>query len=138
MEPKPMAAGVIIEKGMMLLVENIKHDRSIYEPPGGKVHDGESFEACVAREAMEEVGVTVDVKEELTRSVIETPEGPFDCRLFLATIVDGTPINREPHKIGSVGWFSYDEMLRLHDVHLLADDVIDALDAIKDILMEKR
>jgi 8-oxo-dGTP diphosphatase len=129
-----MAAGVIMQDGKMLLVENIKHQRSVFEPPGGKVHEGETFEQCTAREAMEEVGIEVVVHEEITRSIIQTPEGPFDCRLFRATIAGGTIENREPVKIGSVEWYSYEEMLELQKKGVLADDVADALPLIKTLL----
>ncbi len=129
-----MAAGVIIQDGKMLLVENIKYRRSVFEPPGGKVHEGETFEQCAAREAMEEVGITIDVHEEITRSIIQTPEGPFDCRLFRATIEGGIIENREPAKIGSVEWYSYEEMLDLQEKAVLADDVADALPLIKPLL----
>lgn len=134
MTSRPMAAGIIVQDGKMLLIENIKHQRSVFEPPGGKLHDGESFEVCAKREAMEEVGIEIDVHEEITRSIIQTPEGPFDCRLFRATVVRGSIENKEPTKIGSVGWYSYDDMLELQKKGVLADDVAHALGALKNLL----
>lgn len=49
--------GVVIRDGKVLLLEN---ERAEWELPGGKLDLGETPEACVAREILEEVGWQVE------------------------------------------------------------------------------
>ncbi len=69
-KPRPLGVipcGVaIIRRGREFLIAQRNTDDtlgSFWEFPGGKRIRGESFEECVAREALEEVGVKVSVHE---------------------------------------------------------------------------
>ncbi len=125
--PRPMAAAFIIREGKLLLVENIKHGLRI-EPPGGKVHDGETHEEACIREVKEELGVTVTPTEHFSSHVIDTPEGRFAVELFLCTITEGEPRgDLEPGKIGGCGWYGYDDLQKLAREGTLVPDVCEAL-----------
>lgn len=57
-----VASGIIEGPGSLLLVENRRRDgRTDWSPPGGviEVADGESVEAGLTREVLEETGITV-------------------------------------------------------------------------------
>jgi len=56
----------IVRRGRQFLISQRKKNDSFgnyWEFPGGKKDEGESFEDCVAREALEETGVEVKVEE---------------------------------------------------------------------------
>ena len=50
--------GVILDRGRAVLLRN---ERGEWELPGGRLEAGESPEECVAREVLEELGLTVEV-----------------------------------------------------------------------------
>jgi 8-oxo-dGTP diphosphatase len=79
--------------------------------PGGGVCVGESQEAACAREAMEELGVTVRAIQRVWRH--EFPDRPltlFGWRAELAPGAEGL-IRPEPLEIADVLWLSRDEAL---------------------------
>ena len=62
-----VTAAVIIRDGTLLIARRAPADRfgGRWELPGGKVEDGESLAACLARELAEELGVEAEIGEEL-------------------------------------------------------------------------
>jgi 8-oxo-dGTP diphosphatase len=54
-----VAAAIVERNGRFLLARRLKgtHLEGLWEFPGGKIEDGESLEACLARELAEELGV---------------------------------------------------------------------------------
>ena len=55
-------AGVVVDDGGRVLVIR-RRDNGHWEPPGGVLELGESFEAGVRREVLEETGVSVEVEK---------------------------------------------------------------------------
>lgn len=56
------AAGILIEKNQILLIEqDVTQDRR-WSLPGGKLEEGETLGDCVVREVKEETGLTTKVK----------------------------------------------------------------------------
>lgn len=81
--------------------------------PAGKLERGESVTAAAAREAMEEVGVTLDAAElELIHvSHVVAPHLPARLGLFFRTRRwIGEPDNREPDKCYELRWFPLDAL----------------------------
>lgn len=60
-----VACGIIYNNGKIFICKR-KPEKSMggyWEFPGGKVEENESYEGCLKRELMEELGMDVDVKE---------------------------------------------------------------------------
>jgi mutator protein MutT len=62
-----VAAGLIIRDGNILIAQRRSnaHLGGLWEFPGGKRKPDESFEACLVREVMEELGLTIAVHEQV-------------------------------------------------------------------------
>lgn len=63
--PVVVAAAVLIRRGRVLLTRRAEgqHLAGMWEFPGGKLEQGESPEAALARECLEECGIEIDVGE---------------------------------------------------------------------------
>src|SRR5262249_53229733 len=87
------------------------HLGGLWEFPGGKREPGETFEQCLARELMEELGITVRVGK-LFESITHTyPEKAVHLKFFLGEIISGEP---QPLGCAALKWVSQGE-LAVHD-----------------------
>ncbi len=79
-----VAAGLVFRDGKLLITQRFAdaHLGGLWEFPGGKREPDESFEACLARELVEELGIEVKVRE-LVESITHTyPEKTVHLRFF--------------------------------------------------------
>ena len=93
-------ACAIIEKGGKILATRRSESMSMplkWEFPGGKIDNGESPEACLKRELMEELGIDVDVGRSLPQITYSYPEFSVTLFPFFCTIKGGKIILHE-HK----------------------------------------
>ncbi|MET7768109.1 NUDIX domain-containing protein [Nocardia sp. NPDC005366] len=77
--------------------------------PAGKLESGESATVAAAREAMEEVGVTLHPAELRLIHVSHVVDAHRPARLGLFFEIrrwSGDPVNREPDKCYELRWFS--------------------------------
>lgn len=98
-----VAAAWIEEEGKVLLAKRRSDDElgGFWEFPGGGLEEGEDLRDCLRRELQEELGITVEVGEEVA-SVVHDHEGrAIHLHLLQARIVQGQP---QPLGCAAVQW----------------------------------
>jgi len=104
-------AAVVEQNGRFLLTRRLDgtHLEGTWEFPGGKCEDGEPHEACLQREINEELGVGVQVGEEIFTVEHAYPERTVRLH-FRLCVLDGEP---RPQLGQQMQWASRDELGRL-------------------------
>jgi 8-oxo-dGTP diphosphatase len=103
-------AGIVVrDDGRVLVVR--RRDNHHWEPPGGVLELGETFEQGVRREVLEETGIEVQV-ERLTGVYKNMPRGIVSL-VFRCTQVGGQPIPTD--EALSVRWLSIEEIRQRMD-----------------------
>ena len=79
-----VAAAVIFRGGKVLITQRCAgaHLGGLWEFPGGKREEAESFEQCLHRELMEELGIEIEVLELLENLTHEYPEKTVHLKFF--------------------------------------------------------
>jgi len=100
---------VIAKGGRVLLVQRAPTVRGggYWAPVSGEVEPGESQEAAVAREAMEEVGLTVRPLRKVWENI--SSRGTFRLHWWLAEYVDGE-LALERREVSDARWLTADEI----------------------------
>jgi mutator protein MutT len=95
--PIEVSAGLIFREGRLLITQRHAkaHLGGLWEFPGGKRHDGETFEACLQRELMEELGIEVEVGNCLESVIHAYPEKTVRLEFFLCRW-----LRHEPRPLG--------------------------------------
>ncbi len=88
-----VAAAVLFHRGKLLVTQRRAGDHlgNLWEFPGGKVEAGESFEACLAREIREEIGVEIEVGEMIEDLTHVYPEKAVRLRFYVCRLLSGEP-----------------------------------------------
>jgi 16S rRNA (cytosine1402-N4)-methyltransferase len=89
----PVCAGVILSSGKVLLARRAPGRRhaGLWEFPGGRVEEGESPSAALARELKEELGIEAVIGAELARAVHAYDFGEIELIAFLVPKFSGQP-----------------------------------------------
>ena len=94
-DAKIIPCGVaLIRRGREFLISQRNENDtfgSLWEFPGGKKDKGESFEQCVAREVLEEIGVRVRVDSKFMEIRKESFDRQIWLNFFLCTYLSGEP-----------------------------------------------
>lgn len=79
-----VGAGLVFKNGRLLITRRRAQDHlgGLWEFPGGKREGDESFEACVRRELMEEVGIEVEIKRPFQTVIHTYPEKTVHLKFF--------------------------------------------------------
>jgi 8-oxo-dGTP diphosphatase len=104
----------IIEKGDFFLVAQRPDGKamaSLWEFPGGKVHENEPEEAALRRELLEELGVTVKIMRRLTPCYHAYREFSLTLIPFICSLVEGEPQALEH---SAMQWISPDDIPFYH------------------------
>jgi len=123
-----VTAGLILRDGRVLLTRRPQgsHLAGYWEFPGGKQEQGETFEACLEREIMEELGIRVKVNEHLLQVDHDYGEKRISLHLFQCSHQAG-----EPQTIGcdAVAWVSPQDL----DLYKLPPPDIRIIPFVKDL-----
>lgn len=89
---KQVAAAIIRNEGKILICRRARGGSCahLWEFPGGKREAGETLRECLARECMEELGVSVKVGRLYEKASHTYPEAAVELSFFLAEITGGT------------------------------------------------
>jgi 8-oxo-dGTP diphosphatase len=104
-----VTAAILVKGDRVLIAQRPPGDRlaGLWEFPGGKLEDGETLQACLARELQEEFGIAVTVGEALGESVYHYPHLSVRLLAFRTSIVDGTI---RPMAHAAVKWVKVSEL----------------------------
>lgn len=104
-----VAAVIRGDDGRLLLARRPPggHLAGLWEFPGGRVEDGETAEAALARELGEELGVEARIGAPLTFAWHRDAAREILLLFYEAELVDGTPHGHEGQE---VGWFAAQEL----------------------------
>jgi 8-oxo-dGTP diphosphatase len=110
-----VGAMVFNEAGEVFLARRgprASNERGTWEFPGGKVGFGETLAQAIAREFVEEYGMTIKLGELLgvNDHILEREQQHWVSPTFLARHVAGTPQILEPGKCSEIGWFSLTDL----------------------------
>jgi 8-oxo-dGTP diphosphatase len=114
-----VVAGVAVRDGRVLVCRRAagRPHAGRWEFPGGKLEGGETFEAALRRELVEELGVDVPVGRELWRTDHRYPERePIEIRFFA---VDDPGDGIDPAHFAELRW---QPLERLGDLDFLEAD----------------
>jgi len=112
------AVYVFLKRGnqtAMILRSNTGYRDGEWAMPSGKVDHGEPFTVSAIREAKEEVGIDIDIKDlqyvlTLHRKSDNNPANAWVDVLFVCESWKGEPYNAEPHKHSALKWFDMDDL----------------------------
>ena len=93
MPPRVVVAAAVIERdGRLLVTRRLAgtHLAGTWEFPGGKCEEGESLAGCLARELIEELGVTARIGRALMTTVHHYEDRTIELH-FMACEIDGPP-----------------------------------------------
>ncbi len=92
-----VSAALIFRDGKLLIAQRHAdaHLGGLWEFPGGKREESETFEECLLREIREELGTEISVGELFEEIFHDYPEKSVRLKFFLCRLISG-----EPQKIG--------------------------------------
>lgn len=96
-----VVAGILIKNGRVLIDKRNKGGLlgGLWEFPGGKVEEGEDFEAALQRELIEELGIKISIKDKKNSYRHAYTHFRVTVHTFLVQIEEGQPSALESEKI---------------------------------------
>ena len=112
--PHIQVACAIIERGGLVLTAQRGRSMSMplrWEFPGGKIDPGETPEACLKRELIEEMGIEIDVKRAMAPHTHRYPAFIVTLHPFVCTVALGD-IALNEHR--AIAWVAPEELPALN------------------------
>ena len=113
----PASYLALIKDNRVLLLKrfNTGYEDGNYSIIAGHVDVGETFTQCIIREAKEEAGISLRVKDlEVSHVMHRNSQTDEDNErvdvFFTAKKWDGKILNREPHKCDDLSWFNLNNL----------------------------
>lgn len=114
----PAYVGIILKKdNQVLLVKRTNTDWASgqWNFPGGLLEENETLIAAAAREAQEEVGVTIAQNDLQLVHVLQARKTEMHNKeiigfYFFATQWQGNAFNNEPNRHSEIGWFNINNL----------------------------
>lgn len=109
MPPLVVVAAAVIERdGRLLVTRRLAgtHLAGTWEFPGGKCEEGESLDACLKRELLEELGVSARVGSTVMTTVHQYADRTIELH-FMTCAIDGAP---QPLLNQEMRWVARDEL----------------------------
>ena len=126
-----VVGGVLKRNGKYLLVQEAKNEfRGKWNPPAGRLNPGENVLEGAKREIFEESGFTVKLTGIVKIRNSAITNDSFIGIIFDTDITDSHE-NRNRGEILQTGWFTYDEILQMHDELRSYDWIVEAIDAVE-------
>jgi 8-oxo-dGTP diphosphatase len=88
---KLVTAAIMMDGDRVLIAKRKASATSVggWEFPGGKIEEGESPEACLAREMQEELGILVEVGSFFGESVYDYDDGTIELKAYWTRWISG-------------------------------------------------
>jgi 8-oxo-dGTP diphosphatase len=106
-----VAAGLVFRDNKLLIARRPPraHLGGLWEFPGGKRESGETFEHCLARELIEELGIEIDVHELVEAILHEYPGRRVHLQFFRCRWRCHEP---QPILCDAIAWITEDQLPR--------------------------
>jgi mutator protein MutT len=109
---------LIIEQASILLGKRSAQREfypDVWDVFGGHVEADESPEQALERELREELGILLVCFRYLETLITSVPGNRehLECRLYVVTEWRGTPSNLQPQEHTRIGWFRFEDALKL-------------------------
>jgi 8-oxo-dGTP diphosphatase len=106
---------ILVKDSKVLLIQrqNTGFADGYWSTPGGCLDEGETLPAGAAREAREELGININYADLSFAHLCHHADPDGQARIgvfFLASRWTGQPVNAEPAKCASLGWFDTDDL----------------------------
>jgi 8-oxo-dGTP diphosphatase len=101
------------EKVLLLQRANTGFADGDWSAPGGRLDDGEALPQGAAREALEELGIRIEVSDLAFVHLCHHADPDGQARIgvfFTATRWAGDPVNAEPDKCSKLDWFNPEDL----------------------------
>lgn len=114
-----VGAIIVNKEGKLFLAKRgreVRNESGRWEFPGGGVEFGDTLENTLKREMKEEYGIDIKVGEllDVYDHIIPEEHQHWVSPTYICTIIKGKPKILEPHKCDKIGWFTAEEIAKMH------------------------